>query len=110
VIVDAGELSRALTEVVAATEGVTSVYEARPIVVGVAARVVEVVVGDAVERHLVLVESDDEGLRIRVSLASRSSEPAAVVCRRVYRAVGDHLASLGLDSPADIAVSIGRVG
>ncbi len=109
-IVDAAELSRRLTEVVGETAGVMSVFEARPLVVGVAARVVDVVVGGDIERHLVLVESDEEGLRIRISLASRGDEPAPAVCRRVYAAVEGYLAGLDLDSPADISVSIGRVG
>jgi hypothetical protein len=110
VIVDAGELSRRLTEFVWETPGVTSVFEARPLVVGVAARVVDVVIGGDVERQLVLVESDDHGLSIRISLASDGDEPAGTVCRRVYQAVAEHLATLDLDTPADISVSIGRVG
>lgn len=108
--IDTERLSKEITDLVRQVEGVTAVYEARPLVEGVAARVAELADGEGVVRRLVDVDLDDDALRVGITFGSDPSHPAADVCRRVHDAVADILQPVDAGRPTLISVTVGRVG
>ena len=102
-------LSRDLTTLVQSVAGVSTVYSTGPVAAAVVGSVIGTIRGIPVGTRLVGVSESDGGLEIVVVIGVSATEPAPVVCRRVHDAVVEYL-STRIGTPADIRVTVGRVG
>jgi len=104
------DLPTELTRLLRNTEGVHTIYAAKPMVPALVEAVVEAVRNDPVGMHLVLVNEHEDGTEIVASIGVTTDESASVVCRRAHDALREFFSESGRPVPREIRVSVGRVG
>lgn len=109
------ELAHDLSTLVAAVDGVTGLYDARPLVLaalsGAAEPIAQIVAGASAPGDPVLVEEHSKRITVTIAMSVSDSEPAPATSRRVYDQVETWLAEHP-DAPVvdAITVRVGHVG
>ena len=107
---DMDDLSRELTRLVRQVQGVTAVYASQPLVTSVIVTIVDQVRSEALGARLVSTAYRDSGIDVSATIGVGDDEPAGEVCRRVSRALRDHVARRSGMQPGTVRVTVGSVG
>ena len=103
------DLSRELTAVVAAVDGVVGVYSAGPLHRAVGLAIANVTSSDEPPAKVSLTRERDGGLRVDVAIGVLSAVPVPRTLRAVGDAVRAHLAARGEVATLDVRVTASHI-